>query len=207
MTARPIPPIVKEGSPDEAQDLIKRSFVASLTAAEDARLHALTWTPDANLERARLMLRRHPEMEVALLGETMRQLEAYEVRRQAALDAGNRAVADPTPADVAAVDRLAAEHKATAVDPHDGLAERNREAFRAAILAGGLGPEAVRIWTTWVAENRAANDLAKRRTAAEQGLGRPSWPDVRRPPALLEELEDCLGGTTVRQDRPIIARG
>jgi hypothetical protein len=203
---RPLPSIVPPGIDNEVQALAKARYQRSLTAAEDARLRALTFSPDADLERSRLFIARHPDLAGALLGETVRSLEGYETRRQAALDAG-RALPDPSPADVAAVDRLADEHRATMVDPHEGLAERHREAFRAAILAGGLDLDAVRIWTTWQADHRAANEAAKRRAAAASGLGHATFADVRRPPALLEELEDCLGGTTVREDRPIIARG
>ena len=207
MTARPVPAIVKPGGdPDaEVQALVKRSNVARLTPAEDARLTALTFTPDADLEHARLLIERHPDLRGAVLGQTVLRLETYEPRRQAAIDAG-RAVPEPSPRAIADADRTAAEYRATRTDPHLGLAERHRAAFGDAVRAGGLSAAAVKIWSDWLAATTAANEIARRRAAAALGLGHSTYADVRRPPSLIPELEAALGGGTIAETMPIIGR-
>lgn len=217
-TPRPLPAIVQPGalSPDdELQALTKASFARSLTRDEQERVKALSFAPDAEMERVRLIKLRHGDLYGLVLGQLRQRLEGvvegqgrqegYEPRRAAAVAAG-RAVPEPDARAIAEVDALAAEYAATADDPHAGLAERHRAAFQGAVRAGGLGPDAVRIWATWLAEHNAANALAARRASALQALGHSTTADRRFAPSLIPELEDCLGGGTIRETQPIIQR-
>ena len=206
MTARPVPAIVRPGGdPDaEVQALVKRSNVARLTAAEDARLHALTFTPDVALEHARLLVERHPDLRGAVLGQTVLRLETYEPRRQAALDAG-RIVAEPTARAIIEVDALAAELRATTIDPHLTLDVTHRRAFASAVKVGDFAAVVVE-WGAWLAANDERNAFARRRAAALTGFGHAASADVRPAPSFVPELEDAIGGGTIRDTLPILGR-
>jgi hypothetical protein len=203
-------------SPDaELQELAKASFARRLTPAEDARIRALSFQPDAEMERARLIRDRHPDLYGLVLGQLRQRLEGvtsgqgrqegYEPRRQAALDAG-RTVPEADAQRIAEIDQLAAEYRATAADPHADLAERHRAAFQSAIRAGGLGPDAVLVWITWLADHEAANALAARRARVLQQFGHSTSADRRFAPSLIPELEAALGGRTIAETMPIIQR-
>ena len=212
---RPLPAIVKPGalSPDdELQALTKASFQRSLTRDEQERVRLLSFTPDAEMERIRLIHDRHSDLYGLVLSELRQRLEGvtegqgrqegYETRRQAAIDAG-RAVPEPDARAIAAIGELAAEYHETALDPHAGLAERHRAAFQAAIRAGGLGPDAVRIWTTWLTDHEAANAVAARRASVLQRFGHSTSADRRFAPSFIPELEAALGGRTIADTMPL----
>ncbi len=201
---RPVPAIVKEGGPDELQELIKRSHVVRLSPAEDARLHALTFTQDVTLERARALARRHPDLAGLTPTDVCTALETYEPRRAAAVAAG-RLVDGPDPLVAAAVDHMAAEYRATATDSYTTLDATHRAAFSAAIQAGDFAA-AIKEWGAWLAEHAERNTFARRRAAALQAFGIATFADVRPAPRFVEELESAVGGETIRSMFPIVQR-
>lgn len=189
--SRPVPAAVSLGDGKEAQDLIKASFQRRLTADEDARLAVLTFATDGNLERGRLMVSRHPDVAAAIPTDIRQCLESYERKRQAAVDAG-RVTADADARVIAEVDVMAAEYRATTIDPYLGLDNRNRAAFAAAIKAGDAAA-AGSAWFGWLAEREAANAFARRRASAVQAVGCATFADVRPAPVFEEELAAAGG--------------
>lgn len=199
-------------TPAEAQEIFALTqvpFVQSrhLTDAEALRLAALTWTTDETMERARLIRDRHPDLYGLVPSETRYGLEqVYEAKRSGAVAAG-KSVADPSPAVVAAVDALATEYRAMAAIPARfvDLDDRHRAAFRSAIAAGDFAAM-VKAWGAWLAEHAERNASARRRASALSAFGVSTWADVRPAPGFVQEMEDALGGSTVRELMPIIAR-
>jgi hypothetical protein len=57
-----------------------------------------------------------------------------------------------------------------------------------------------------LAANTERNAFASRRATALQAFGRPAFADRRNPPSFVPELEDALGGGTIRETMPIIQR-
>lgn len=214
---RPLPAIVKPGalSPDdELQALAAARIRRSLSRDEEARLRALSFEPDAEMERVRLIRERAPDLYGLVLSQSRQRLEGvtegqgrqegYELLRQAALDAG-RVIPEPDARAIADVDQLAAEYRATAADPHADLASRRRAVFQGAIKAGDFAA-AVKEWAEWLAEHEAANALAARRASVLRQFGHSTSADRRPSPGFVEELEASVGGHTVAQDRPIAQR-
>ncbi|MGD0247845.1 MAG: hypothetical protein ABSB75_02220 [Candidatus Limnocylindrales bacterium] len=207
MTPRPYPAIVKPGALDpdaELQALTKASFARTLTKAEQAQSDALSFRADAQMETARLIRTRHPDLYPQLPAPLRNRLEgvntpthreeSYEALRLAAIAAG-RAVPEPDAAAIDEVDRMAAEVRATASDPYADLDDRHRAAFGAALRAEGLGPVAVKEWAGWLAERVVANEYATRRARALTWMGRTTYADRRPVPTLITELEALGGGT------------
>ena len=204
-TPRPVHPIATDGGPNEIRDLIQARQVRRLRPAEEARLSALTFEPDPTLERDRLLARDYPDVWSVVPSDSGLILDDYQKRRDNAL-AGGRVLADPAPAVVAEIARVATEYRETLADPYTTLDATHRAAFRAAVMSGDFGA-VVREWTAWLAAGAERDAFARRRAAAAQALGRPTVADVRRPPSFVPELEDALGGGTIRETMPIIARG
>jgi hypothetical protein len=202
-------------SPDaELQELAKASFERGLTREEQARVQALSFQASAELETARLVRERHPDVYPMLLGQLRDRLEgvntpthrqeSYESRRQAAIDAG-RAVPEPNAQAIAQVDRMAGEVRETRRDPWATLDSDHRDAFRAAIAAGDFGGM-VRAWSDWLAARVRANAEASRKAAAETWLGRATSADHRMELNWTDEFENAVGGRTVADDRPVVQR-
>ena len=201
---RPFHPISTDGGPNEIRDLIQARAVRRLRPAEEARLAALTFEIDPALERDRLLSTGYPDVWSVVPRDSGLILDAYEARRANAL-AGGRVLADPDPAVVAAIERVATEYRQTLGDPFHSLDAEHRERFRAAV---GLGDFSlvVKEWTAWLAAGAERDVFARRRAAAAQAIGRPTVADVRRPPSFIPELEAAVGGGTIAQTMPIIQR-
>ena len=203
-----VPAIVPPGTDPEAeqQALVKASFQRRLSAPEQARLDALSFSADASLEQARALAQRAPDVASAVFyRETREALPGYEARRQAALAAG-KAVADLPAGILMQLDSLATEYRATEGDPHAGFMQTRRDAFRAAVMAGDFGA-VVRAWTGWIAECQQANTFARRRASVRHALGRSESPYLHPEPTLVIELEQVLGGSTIDARMPIVPRG
>jgi hypothetical protein len=201
---RPAPAIVKEGGPNELQDLVKRSNVVSLSPAEKARLAVLTFAPDSALERAWTIRQNHPDLAHLIPSNYAAGLDNYSARRAAAVAAGV-IPAEPDARLVASVDNMATEYAATAGDPYADTDVRHRAAFAAAVQAGDFAA-AVKEWAAWLAEHAERNAYAKRKAAAIEATGRHGWADTRQAPGWTAEFEAAVGGWTVADDRPIIQR-
>ncbi len=203
-TPRPFHPVSTDGGPSEIRDLIQARQVRRLRPAEEARLAALTFELDPAQERNRLRRNGYPDVWGVVSTDAALVLDAYVKTRDNAL-AGGRVLADPAPAVVAAIARLAAEYRETLADPYSHLDAQHRERFRAAVRAGDFGAT-IKAWTAWLTAGAERDTYARRRAAAGQALGRPTVADVRRPPSFIPELEDALGGGTIRETMPIIQR-
>jgi hypothetical protein len=201
---RPYPAIVKEGGPNELQDLIKRSHVVSLSPAENARLNVLTFTPDPSLERAWTIRRNHPDLAHLITSDLASVADIYAARRAAAVEAGV-IPAEPDARIVAGLDSMATEYAATAGDPYADMDTRHRAAFAAAIQAGDFAA-AVKEWAAWLKEHAERNAYAKRKAAAIAASGRHTFADVRFAPSFIPELEAAVGGGTIAETMPIIQR-
>ncbi len=213
---RPLPAIVQPGSlsaDDELQALAKASFARRLTPTEEARLKALSFAPDTELERVRLIRERAPDLYGLVLRSLRQRLEGvtegqgrqegYETRRSAAIAAG-RAVPEPDARALVGVDRLSSDYRETAADAHAhaGLAERHRAAFQGAIKAGDFGA-AVKEWAAWLADHELANASAARRARVLEQFGHSTSADRRPAPSFVPELEAAVGGGTIAETMPI----
>jgi hypothetical protein len=203
---RPEHPIIHDGGRNEVRDLIQAGQNRHLTDAERLRLAGLTFTTDETLERVRLIRDRHPDLYGLVPSNVRSGLLAYEAKRAGAVTAG-KSVADPPPAVVAAVDAMASEYRAAAAIPARfvDLDDRHRALFRSAIAAGDFAA-VVTEWSAWLAEHAERNAHARRRGSALSAFGVSTWADVRLAPSFIPELEDALGGGTIRETMPIIQR-
>lgn len=203
-TPRPFHPISTDGGPNEIRDLIQAHQARRLRPAEEARLAALTFALDPALERDRLLRDGYPDVWSVVPRDSGLILDAYEARRDNAL-AGGRVLADPDPAAVAEIERVATEFRETLANPYSNLDAERRERFRAAVRAGDFGAT-IKAWSGWLAAGAERDAYARRRAAAGQAIGRPTVADVRRPPGFVEEIEGALGGKRVAESMPIIQR-
>lgn len=164
------------------------------TDDELRELAAVSFVPDADLERARMIRARHPDVVPAPLVDPG-ALGEYETKRRAAAE-GGRWFPEPSPEMLAAIDEAAAfvrEHPDPLVDPSASA----RAGLHDAVVAGDFGLAVARFhaWLDALTEYRAAGG---RRSDALAVLGhRTAAPEVRTP-VFLDELERAIGGRTYR---------
>lgn len=174
-------PVLATGDQSEINRLVALSHQRRLTEAEGMRLAALGWTPDANLEHAVHVRRRHPDL-FSHLRIHPAAVDTYERNRRAAQDAG-RDVREPDAETLAALDDAADELRASLAEPVAELKavnRANRASFRATALTD---------WPSIVAAlaDVAGRDRQDRRSQPSSGPRRRRiWTagDIdKRPPA------------------------
>lgn len=187
----------------ELNQLIRANNERRLTDPERLRLAALTWTPDPNMEAARILRERHPDLADAY--RLAPGLETYEKNRTAAV-AGGRTVADPSPAAIDEIDRAAEAWRAT-IDVPAEIGELDaawRSRFAESVEAGDL-VAMLAVWRGWLAAVAKADAFHRRRQAALAAFGRPQSVQRQARPNLVAELERVFGGETTAQRNPVSA--
>lgn len=193
---RPTHPMPTDGGLAETNALVQASYVRRLSDAEGLRLAALTWTSDPAIERARVLIARHPDLIGIVPSDQVAGMETYEARRAAAVAAG-RSVTEPGPAVVADVDHWAQEYRETEELP-EGLTEANvhRAAFQACVQAPDFDA-ALRRWALWLADLERLDAFHRRRAIARAAFGQPDSYTRARPPRFVDELTDAVGGASI----------
>lgn len=182
--------------PGELRQLIQAQQKRPLSDKERARLAWYTFTPDAELERARHYRDHAPSLFRALpaVAELTARLEAYERKRAEALEAG-RQIAPLPAAWIAEVDELLPEFEATREVPAE---LRDPDAARAEFVASaredGLGARTMAAWRAWTARREAEQEFMARRAGVRSRLGLAGAASSSRPRlSLLREFAAAVG--------------